>query len=158
MQKIKPDTPKIRKWLPLIIFILSLSFCVLWLEAPSHLEQLKDDAYVGKTLLIYPTAGKFIVYDHWFIGKKSGDSWFYAQRSDKNADLPPNLYKIIGYYKEVYHGGMRLFAGSGLVKYLIEPVDEKTDRRLFFFSFTRCEEQTNLTDPETGIKVDFVCD
>ena len=56
----------IRKWLPLIIFILSLSFCVLWLEAPSHLEQLKDDAYVGKTLLIYPTAGKFIVYDHWY--------------------------------------------------------------------------------------------
>ena len=142
----------------LLIFFMGLCFFVLWLEAPSHLEQLKDDAYVGKTLLIYPTAGKFVVYDHWFIGKKSGDSWFSSQRPRPDPHLPPKLYKIMGYYKEVYHGGMRLFAGSGLVKYLIEPVDEKIDRRLFFFSFTRCDEQTNLTDPETGIKVDFVCD
>jgi hypothetical protein len=160
MQKIKPDMSKIRKWLPLIICILSLSFCVLWIEAPAHLEQLEDDQYVGKTLLIYPTAGEFVLDDSWYFGKRKGDSWFSSQRSDKNADLPPKLYKIMGYYKEVYHGGERLFVGSGLVQYLIEPVDGKTDRRLFMSALKRrkCNEQTDLTDPETGIKVDFVCD
>ena len=142
----------------LLIFFMALCFFVLWLEAPAHLEQLDDDEYVGKTLLIYPTAGKFIVYDHWFIGKKSGDSWFYSQRLDKNANLPPKLYKITGYYKEVYHGGMRLFAGSGLTKYLVEPVVGKIDRRLFTFYVDTCEEQTNLIDPDTGIKIDLVCD
>ena len=158
VQKIKSDTSKIRKWLPLILCVLSFSSCVLWLEAPAHLEQLEDDEYVGKTLLIYPTAGKFVVYDHWFIGKKPGDSWIYSQRSDNNSELPPKLYKIIGYYKEVYHGGEWLFAGSGLTQYLLEPISGKLDKRLFFFSFPRCDEQTNLIDPETGIKVDFVCD
>jgi hypothetical protein len=158
MQKIKSDTSKIRKWLPLILCVLSFSSCVLWIEAPSHIEQIEDDEYVGKTLLIYPTAGKFVVDDSWYFGKRKGDSYFYSQRLDKNSDLPPKVYKIIGYYKEVYHGGMWLFVGSGLVQYLIEPVDGKTDRRLFFFSLPRCEEQTNLTDPDTGIKIDFVCD
>jgi hypothetical protein len=142
----------------LLIFFMALCFFVLWLEAPAHLEQLDDDEYVGKTLLIYPKSGKFIVYDHWFIGKKSGDSWFYSQRLDKNANLPPKLYKITGYYKEVYHGGMRLFAGSGLTKYLVEAVVGKIDRRLFTFYVDTCEEQTNLIDPDTGIKIDLVCD
>ena len=143
---------------PLLLFILSVSSCVLWLEAPAHLEQLEDDQYVGKTLLIYPSAGKFVLDDSWYFGKQSGDSYFYSKRLDKNSDLPPKLYKIMGYYKEVYHGGERLLVGSGLVQYLLEPVDGKTDRRLFFFSLPRCDEQIDLTDPDTGIKIDFVCD
>jgi hypothetical protein len=151
MQKIKSDTSKIRRWLPLIICVLSLSYCTFWVLGYSHLKKLEDDEYVGKTLLIYPVAGKFVVYDHWFIGKKPGDSWFYSQRSDKNSDLPPKLYKVIGYYKEIYHGGM-LLAGVGLTKYLIEPVDGKTKNRLFF-----SEETIKACDPATGIKVDFVC-
>ena len=160
MEKIKSDTSKIRKWLPLILCVLSFSSCVLWLEAPSHLEQLEDDQYVGKTLLIYPTAGRFKLKEQWYFGKQSGDSWFTSQRLDKDSDLPPKLYKIIGYYKEVYHGGMRLLVGSGLVKYLLEPVVGKTDRRLFMSVLKReeCEAQTNLTDPATDINVDFVCD
>ena len=160
MQKIKPNTSKIRKWLPLILCVLSFSSCVLWLEAPSHIEQIEDDEYVGKTLLIYPTAGRFKLKEQWYFGKRKGDSWFSSQRLDKYSELPPKLYKIIGYYKEVYHGGMRLFAGSGLVKYLIEPIDGKTDRRLFISVLKReeCKEQTDLTDPDTGIKIDFVCD
>ena len=142
----------------LLIFFMSLCFFFLWLVAPSHIEQIEDDEYVGKTLLIYPVAGKFVVYDHWFIEKKSGDSWFSSGRLDKNSDLPPKLYKIIGYYKEVYHGGMRLFAGDGLTKYLVEPVVGKIDKRLFTFYVDTCEEQSDLTDPDTGIKIDFVCD
>jgi hypothetical protein len=141
----------------LLILFLCLCFFVLWLEAPAHLEQLEDDEYVGKTLLIYPTAGRFVLDDSWYFGKRKGDSWFYSQRLDKNSELPPKLYKIVGYYKEVYHGGEWLFAGSGLTQYLIEPMVDKIDKRLFFFSFPRCDEQTNLTDPETGIKVDLVC-
>ena len=141
----------------LLIFFMGLCFCVLWLEAPSHLEQLKDDAYVGKTLLIYPTAGKFIVYDHWFIGKKSGDSWFSSQRPLPDPHLPPKLYKIIGYYKEVYHGGMRLFGKYGITQYLIEPLVGKIDKRLFTFYVDTCEEQSDLTDPDNGIKIDYVC-
>mgnify|MGYP006447801067 CR=1 FL=1 len=141
----------------LLILFLCLCFFVLWLEAPAHLEQLEDDEYVGKTLLIYPTAGRFVLDDSWYFGKRKGDSWFYSQRLDKNSELPPKLYKIVGYYKEVYHGGEWLFAGSGLTQYLIEPMVDKIDKRLFFFSFPRCDEQTNLTDLETGIKVDFVC-
>ena len=157
MQTTKPDYLKIIKRSLLILCILSLSYCTFWVLGYSHLKKLEDDEYVGKTLLIYPTAGEFVVYDHWFIGKKPEDSWFYSQRSDNNSELPPMLYKIIGYYKEIYHGG-KLLAGVGLTKYLIEPVVGKTDRRLFFFSLPRCEEQTNLTDPDTGIKIDFVCD
>ena len=141
----------------LLILFLCLCLFVLWLEAPAHLEQLEDDQYVGKTLLIYPTAGKFVLDDSWYFGKRKGDSWFYSERLDKNAELPPKLYKVVGYYKEVYHGGARLFVGSGLTQYLIEPIVEKIDKRLFFFSFPRCDKQTDLTDPETGIKVDFLC-
>ena len=158
MEKIKPDTSKIRKWLPLLLFILSVSSCILWLEAPSHLEQLEDDQYVGKTLLIYPTAGRFVVYDYWFIGKKSEDSWFTSQRLDKDSELPPKLYKIIGKYRKVNHGGARIFASSGINKYLLEPLVGKIDKRLFTFYVDTCEEQTDLTDPATDIKVDFVCD
>ncbi|MGB2105693.1 MAG: hypothetical protein ACPHVV_00445 [Porticoccaceae bacterium] len=143
----------------LLILFLCLCLFVLWLEAPAHLEQLEDDEYVGKTLLIYPTAGSFKLKKQWYFGKRKGDSWFYSQRLDKNAELPPKLYKIVGYYKEVYHGGARLFVGSGLTKYLIEPVLGKLDKRLFLSVYKRrkCKEKTNLTDPETGIKVDFVC-
>ncbi|MDA8898436.1 hypothetical protein N9I89_01615 [Porticoccaceae bacterium] len=152
MQKIKSDMSKIRRWLPLIFCFLSFSSCVLWIEAPAHLEQLEDDQYVGKTLLIHPSAGGFTLKEHWYFGKQSGDSYFYSQRLDKNSELSPNLYKIMGYYKEVYHGGERLFVGSGLVQYLIEPVDGKTKNRLFF-----SEETIKACDPKTGIKVDFVC-
>ena len=141
----------------LLILFLCLCLFVLWLEAPAHLEQLEDDEYVGKTLLIYPTAGGFKLEDSWYFGKRKGDSWFYSQRLDKNSELPPKLYKIVGYYKEVYHGGARLFVDSGLTKYLIEPIVGKLDKRLFFFSFPRCDKKTDLIDPETGIKVDFVC-
>jgi len=157
MQKIKLDTSKIRKWLPLILCVLSFSSCVLWIEASAHLEQLEDDQYVGKTLLIYPSAGRFKLEEHWYFGKRMGDSWFTTQRPRPDPNTPPQLYRIMGYYKEIYHGGARLFVDSGLTKYLIEPVDGKTGRRLFFFSLPRCEEQTNLTDPDTGIKIDFVC-
>ena len=158
MQTTKPDYLKIIKRSLLILCILCLSYCLWWLVAPAHLEQLDDDQYVGKTLLIYPSAGKFVLKKNWHFGKKSGDSWFYSQRLDKNANLPPKLYKITGYYKEVYHGGMRLFAGSGLTKYLVEPVVGEIDRRLFTFYIDTCEEQTNLIDPDTGIKIDLVCD
>ena len=159
MQKIKSDTSKIRRWLPLILCVLSLSYCTFWVLGYSHLKKLEDDEYVGKTLLIYPVAGKFVVYDHWFIGKKPGDSWFYSQRSDKNSDLPPKLYKIVAKYQEYYHGFKRLLFGKyGITQYLIEPLVGKIDKRLFTFYVDTCEEQSDLTDPDTGIKIDFVCD
>ena len=161
MQKIKSDTSKIRKWLPLILCVLSFSSCVLWIEAPSHIEQIEDDEYVGKTLLIHPSAGGFTLKEHWYFGKQSGDSYFYSKHLDKNSDLPPKLYKIVAKYQEYYHGFKRLLFGKyGITQYLIEFVDGKTDRRLFMSALKRrkCKEQINLTDPDTGIKIDFVCD
>lgn len=128
-----------------------------WLEAPAHLEQLEDDEYVGKTLLIYPTAGKFVLEKGWYFGKRKGDSWFTSQPPKPDPNTPPKLYRIMGYYKEVYHGSAIMFAGDGLSKYLVEPLVGKVDRRLFTYYVDTCDEQTNLTDPETGIKVDFVC-
>ena len=157
MQKIKPNTSKIKKWLPLILCVLSLSYCMWWLEAPAHLEQLEDDEYVGKTLLIYPTAGRFKLKEDWYFGKRKGDSWFTSQPPKPDSNTPPKLYRIMGYYKEVYHGSAIMFAGSGLTKYLVEPVVGEIDRRLFTFYVDTCEEQTNLTDPDTGIKIDLVC-
>ena len=145
------------KKIVLILCILSLSYCMWWLEAPAHLEQLEDDQYVGKTLLIYPAAGKFVSYDYWFFGKKKGDSWFKPLRSIPDELMTPHIYKIVGKYRKVNHGSAIMFAGDGLTKYLIEPIVGKLDKRLFFFSFPRCDKQTDLTDPETGIKVDFVC-
>lgn len=145
-----------RKKLPLILFILGLSYCTLWVGGYSHLEQLEDDKNVGKTLLIYHEAGEFVLYESWHFGKKSGDSYFYSSPPYPEGDPPPVLYRMVGKYQNVNHGG-RLLAGSGVVQYLVEPVKGKIDRRLFFFTFSRCEEQTDLIDPETGIKVDFVC-
>jgi hypothetical protein len=159
MQKIKSDTSKIRKWLPLIICVLSFSSCVLWIETPSHIEQIEDDEYVGKTLLIYPTAGKFVVDDSWYFGKRKGDSYFYSKHLDENSDLPPKIYKIVAKYQEYYHGFKRLLFGKyGITQYLIEPLVGKIDKRLFTFYVDTCEEQSDLTDPDTGIKIDFVCD
>ena len=157
MQKIIPDYSKIRKRLPLILCVLSLSYCTLWVGGYSHLEQLEDDKNVGKTLLIYHEAGEFVLYESWHFGKKSGDSYFYSSPPYPEGDPPPILYRMVGKYQNVNHGGV-LLAGSGVVQYLVEPVKGKIDRRLFFFSLLLCEEQTNLIDPATGIKVDFVCD
>ena len=152
--------PKVKltmlKKLPLLLFILGLSYCIMWVLGYSHLKKLEDDQYVGKTLLIYPSAGKFVLKKHWFFGKRTGDSSFYSSPPYPEGDPPPVLYKMVGKYKDVNHGG-KLLAGSGVVQYLLEPVKGKIDRRLFFFTFSRCKEQTDLIDPETGIKVDFVC-
>ncbi len=142
----------------LLIFFMSLCLFFLWLVAPSHIEQIEDDEYVGKTLLIYPTAGKFVVDDSWYFGKRKGDSWFSSGRLDKNSDLPPKLYKIVAKYQEYYHGFKRLFGRYGITQYLIEPLVGKIDKRLFTFYVDTCEEQTDQNDPDTGIKIDFVCD
>ena len=144
------------KKLPLILFILGLSYCTLWVLGYSHLKKLEDDQYVGKTLLIYPSAGKFVLDESWYFGKQSGDSYFSPQRSMPDGNTSPSLYRMEEKYQEVNHGG-KLLAGSGVIQYLVKPVVGEIDRRLFFFTFARCKEQTDLIDPTTGIKVDFIC-
>ena len=141
----------------LLIFFMSLCFFFLWLIAPSHIEQIEDDEYVGKTLLIYPTAGEFVLDDSWYFGKRKGDSWFSSQRPRPDPHLPPKLYKIVAKYQEYYHGFKRLFGKYGITQYLIEPLVGKIDKRLFTFYVDTCEEQSDLTDPDSGIKIDFVC-
>lgn len=154
--------PKVKltmlKKLPLLLFILGLSYCTMWVLGYSHLKKLEDDQYVGKTLIIYPSAGKFVLDDSWYFGKRSGDSYFSSQSPYPEGDPLPVLYRMVGKYKDVNHGG-RLLAGSGLIQHLVKPVKGEIDRRLFFtMSYLEsCIEQTDLIDPETGIKVDFVC-
>jgi hypothetical protein len=146
------------KKLPLLLFILGLSYCTWWVAAISHLEQIEDDEYVGKTLLIYPSAGEFVLKKHWYFGKKSGDSYFSSSRVTPDADTSPRLYRVKGKYQEYYHGMKRMFGKYGITQYLIQPVGRETDRRLFFSrgKKDKCKE-SDLIDPETGIKVDFVC-
>lgn len=141
----------------LIICLLGISYCIWWVLGISHLEQIEDDEYVGKTLLIYPSAGGFTLVDSWYFGKQSGDSYFSSYYPNDEAQM---FYRIDAKYQEYYHGFRRLFGKYGITKYLIEPVDGKTDRRFFISVLKRekCKKQTNLTEPETGIKVDFVCD
>jgi len=145
------------KKLPLILFILGLSYCTLWVGGYSHLEQLEDDKNVGKTLLIYPSAGQFVLNESWYFGKQSGDSYFTSQRPVPDLDTPPKLYRLIGKYRKVNHGSKRIFASTGFNQYLLEPVEGNIDRRLFSFYVDTCEEPADLIDPATGIKVDFVC-
>ena len=73
-----------------------------------------------------------------------------------NVILRRIVLKVVAYY----HGFKRLFAKYGITQYLIEPVEGKTDRRLFMSVLKRrkCKEQTDLIDPDSGIKIDFVCD
>ena len=146
------------KKLPLILFILGLSYCTLWVGGYSHWEQIEDDQNVGKTLLIYPSAGQFVLNESWYFGKQSGDSYFSSERSLPDSDTPPRLYRMEGKYQVVHHGSTKIFAGPGFTLYLIKPVQGEIDRRLFSFSVDLCEEQTDLIDSSTGIKVDFVCD
>lgn len=77
-----------------------------------------------------------------------------------NVILRRIVLKVVAKYQEYYHGFKRLFAKYGITQYLIEPVEGKTDRRLFMSVLKRrkCKEQTDLIDPDTGIKIDFVCD
>ena len=152
---------KLKKLLLLILLalILSLSYCTLWVAGYSHIEQIEDDKYVGKTLLIYPSAGQFVPDKSWYFGKRTGDSYLSSQRAVRNSKIPPVLYTIIGKYRTVNHGG-NLLSGSGSTDYIIALVEGETDKRLFFSitDLKACEEQTDLFDQETNIKIDFVCD
>jgi hypothetical protein len=141
----------------LLSFVFGLSYCTLWVAGYSHIEQIEDDEHVGKTLLIYPSAGEFVLKEHWYFGKRSGDSYLSSHKAIRNSQTPPILYKTMGKYNEVYHGGS-LLAGNGLVQYQVKQVKGESNKRLFFFSFSRCKEQTDLFDQETNIKIDFVCD
>ena len=145
------------KKLLLLSFILGLSYCTLWVGGYSHIEQIEDDKYVGKTLLIYPTAGGFVADKSWYFGKRAGDSYFSFSPPYPEGDAPPRIYRVMGKYQKVNHGS-KLLAGDGFTKYSVKPVDGEVDGRLFFFSLPLCEEQTDLFDQETNIKIDFVCD
>lgn len=100
------------------------------------------------------------INDCFLLSMPRKGAYFYLQRLDKNSDLPPKLYKIVAKYQEYYHGFKRLFGKYGITQYLIEPVEGKTDRRLFMSVPKRrkCKEKTDLIDPDTGKKIDFVCD
>ena len=142
----------------LISAMLALSYCTLWVTGYSHLEQIEDDKYVGKTLLIYPSAGHFVPDKSWYLGKRVGDSFFTSRREEHDIDNPPVLYKIVKKYRKVNHGTIRIFASDGFDQHLLRQVGVKTNKRLFSIYADVCEEQTDLFDQETNIKIDFVCD
>ena len=146
------------KKIPLVLFILGLSYSVWWAAGVSHLQQMADDGNVGKTLLIYHSAGKFVLNKGWYMGKKSGDSYFTSQPPLPEGDAPPKLYRAVGKYRAV-NNGIDQMNGPGFNQYLLKPVAGIVDRRLFlfFFFFSRCQQQTQLIDPATGVAVDFVC-
>ena len=142
----------------LIVFIFALAYCIWWLAGISHLQQTADDNNVGKTLLIYHSAGRFVLNKGWYRGKKSGDSYFTAQPPLPEADAPPKLYRVVEKYRTVNNGPNQIY-GPGFSQYLLKPVAGNLDRRLFLFLFffSRCTQQTDLTDPATGVAVDFIC-
>ena len=137
---------------------LSLSSCLWILEAPSHLTKLPDDENIGKTIIIYPTAGDFELLKSWYLGKKSGDSFFYSSSpKSKIVEGEPTLYKITAEYRESNHGLAKELNVKGRNRYLLEPVNKKFENRLFFTFDQSCSELTDSNDPETGLKIDFVC-
>ena len=146
------------KKLLLLSFILGLSYCTLWVGGYSHIEQIEDDEHVGKTLLIYPSAGGFVADQSWYFGKRTGDSYLSSQRAVRNSKISPVLYTIIGKYRTVNHGG-NLLSGTGSTDYIIALVEGETDKRLFFSitDLEACKEQTDLFG-EDNIKIDFICD
>lgn len=141
----------------LALFALGLCYFTIWLIGFSSLTKIEDDNYVGKTLLIYPTAGQFVLIEHWYFGKQSGDSYFYSSPPNAEGDPPPTLYRMVAKYQDVNYG-LKTLLVSDVIEYLLEPVKGTVDKRLFFFAFSRCEEQTDLFDQDTNIKIDFVCD
>ena len=148
------------KHLPLILFILGLSYCTLSQYRYLHLEQLADDDNTDKTLLIYPTAGRFIVDTTSYFGKKSGDSYFTFRHPLPDPAMPARLYTIVGKYRKVHYMGTHRFNDNSLDRYLVRPVEEKINKRLFLLinRLEKCKKPSNLNDPETGIKIDFICD
>ena len=114
---------------------------------------------MGKTLLIYPSAGEFVLRDYWYFGKLTGDRYLSSQRAVRDSKIPPVLYTIIGKYRTVNHGS-NLLSGPDSTDYIVELVKNETDKRLFFSitDLKACKEQTDLFDKDTNIKIDFVCD
>ena len=141
----------------LISAMLALSYCTLWVLGYSHLEQVEDDKYVGKTLLIYPSAGHFVPDKSWYLGKRVGDSYLSSSKTTRDPEKSPVLYKITGKYGMFNHGMAGYFVDDSN-DYLVKPVKGKTNKRLFFYPLFSCKEQTDLFDQETNIKIDFVCD
>ena len=148
---------KMLRKLLLLSFILGLSYCTLWVAGYSHIEQIEDDEHVGKMLLIYPSAGRFVPDKSWYFGKRTGDSYFSFSPPYPEGDAPPTIYRLAAKYRIVNHGGS-LLSGSGYDRYLLESFKEKANKRLFLSSLFLCKEQTDLFDKDTNIKIDFVCD
>jgi hypothetical protein len=78
----------------LLALILSLSYCTLWVGGYSHIEQIEDDEHMGKTLLIYPSAGQFVPDTSWYFGKRTGDSYFSLLETINDSENLPVLCKI----------------------------------------------------------------
>ena len=89
---------------------------------------------------------------------RSNRCWTGTESSNDESQM---LYRIVTKYQEYFHSFRRLFGKYGITQYLIEPADGETQKRLFSVeTFRACDPYTNLidTDPDTGIKIDFVCD
>lgn len=143
----------------LVMIILNISCCTWILGAPSQLVKLpNDDENIGKTVLIHPSAGEFVLIEDWYFGKKPDDSYFSSSLSTPEIEAAPKLYKIIAEYRTVNHGAKRELVGRGYNNYLLKPVNSKPQKRLFFFFYRFCEEKPNLIDEATGIKINFVCE
>ena len=145
------------KKLLLLSFILGLSYCTLWVAGYSHIEQIEDDEHVGKMLLIYPSAGRFVPDKSWYFGKRTGDSYFSLIETIDDSENLPVLYTIVGKYR-IFEHGLRHYFSENTSDFLLEPVKGKANKRLFLSSLFLCKEQTDLFDQETNIKIDFVCD
>lgn len=139
----------------LILVTLSLTYCVLLIEDPAHQTLTSNDEKVGKTLLIYRSAGKFIPDYSWSLTKKAGDHYFENSLPYIASSAPPKLYKIIERYRTVIH----FYMGKlDLYSYRVEPLyGEKIKGRWFFSFYDNCEPQEDLVDSQTGVKIDFVC-
>ena len=145
----------ISRW-PLILITLSLTYCVWTLDAPSRLISLPDDEKVGKTLLVQHSAGKIGFFYSWYWGKEPRDSYFSQSWVDPNSYKPPVLYKVTGTYHMDRPG---ISFGQPINQYyLIKPIKEISDRRIFFPAYIECDKKTDLFDEETGTKIDFVCE
>ena len=140
----------------MVIVDLCLIYWILG-GAPPHITKLPDyDEHIGKTVLIHRSAGEFVLDESWYFGKKRGDSYFYSSPPYPEGEAAPQLYRITAEYRNVHHGAVQWFSGD-YNDYLLKPIQGTSKKRLFFSLTVNCEEQADLINQDTGIKIDFVC-
>ena len=139
----------------LFLITLSLSYCAWLLEDPYHYSRVSNDKNIGKTVLIFRSAGRFIPDSSWPSSKGAGDYSFNRERLPFITSTPPKLYKIT----ERYHGIYHIYPfHSGEYVYRLKPDNKENSKQRLLISLDHyCEENKVIDSEQTSLNIDFIC-